>query len=67
MPTQTYNKWPDPVIMSEGIDQNEPPRKRKRRYSIRPGSIFWYGKGIVEGAVLLFAIFCWIYLFSIFL
>lgn len=31
MPTQTYSKWTDPVVEREGIDQNEPPRKKQTK------------------------------------
>ena len=51
---QTYNRWPDPEITREGIDQNEPPRKRKkkiRKYSFLDIAWFWF-RGLIAAAAL---------------
>ena len=51
---QTYNRWPDPEITREGIDQNEPPRKRKkhlRKYSILSIAWFWI-RGLIAAVAL---------------
>jgi len=50
---QTYNRWPDPDIKYEGINQNEPARKRKhlRKYSILSIAWFWI-RGLIAAVAL---------------
>jgi hypothetical protein len=54
MATQTHNNWPDPEIKHEGIDQNEPARKRRkhiRKYSIISIAWFWIRGSILAAAL----------------
>ena len=53
MPTQTIRDWPE--IQYEGIDQNEPARKRKKH--IRKYSIL-YCTGKILQAIILAAALC---------
>ena len=47
------NRWPDPEITREGIDQNEPARKKRhlRKYSILSIAWFWF-RGLIAAAAL---------------
>jgi hypothetical protein len=54
MATQTIKEWPNPEIKHEGMDQNEPPRKRKkhvRKYSIISIAWFWIRGAILAAAL----------------